>query len=218
MASRRRVRLAMSSCISCSPTSRSRGEHHREPTLRFTQPRCVAHARAGSVKTARSTPSGSSSGSSAPGGRRSALRSSDEMNVALELVELERLQDILAALPARDDMPTIAPTRAQKFDDAFGRERLPDCHFASLSAATLADARRCRAMPVRFTFMPTSTPRLAMNHAGDHVDALVERHARDGVGLGALERRVPRWRWCRRTPCLADTSRHSMSRRRRCRC
>ena len=122
----------------------------------------------------------------------------DQMDVALEVVELERLQDDLAgAARARRHADDRHRSRAQESGDG-------------LRAACGLPHRSCRVlvrlehqqmlavverMPVRLHLhADLQVLGLAVDHVGDDVDADVERHARDGVGLGAAGTAgVPRW-------------------------
>ena len=145
-----RAVLAISSCSSCSPTSAKPAANTiAEPTLRFTQASTASRTpAAGSVKTARSTPSGSSSGAlqHRPAVDR-LVAAADEMDVALELVQLERLQDDLAGAAGRADMPMIATERGRRnLATAFGpRAASGPVISHPCPAGTSAGARRCRA-------------------------------------------------------------------------
>ena len=103
---------------------------------------------AGSVKTARSTPSGSSSGLFSTGRPSigSALRPTRWMS-PLNLLSLSDCRMTWPALPARVDMPTIATDRGRRnLATAFGpRADSGPVISRPCPAATSADARRCRA-------------------------------------------------------------------------
>ena len=145
-----RAVLAISSCISCSPTSAKPAANTiAEPTLRFTQAATASRTpAAGSVKTARSTPSGSSSGLFSTGRPSigSALRPTRWISPS-KLLSLSDCRMTWPALPGRVDMPTIATDRGRRnLATAFGpRADSGPVISRPCPAATSADARRCRA-------------------------------------------------------------------------
>ncbi len=145
-----RAIFAISSCISRSPTSAKPAANTiAEPTWRFVHAATASRTpAAGSVKTARSTPSGSSAALLSTGRPSigSALRPTRWIS-PLNLLSLSACRMTWPALPGRDDIPTIATDRGRRnLATALGPRA--DCGpviSRLCPVATSAGARRCRA-------------------------------------------------------------------------
>ncbi len=133
-----------------------------EPTLLLTQAAIASRtAAAGRVNTARSTPSGSSSGllSTARPSIGSALRPTRWMS-PLKLFSLSDWRMTWPALPARADMPTIATDRGRRKRATAPRAA---CGLRTAHAASLSGWNISRCVPSEsgcqngLTFMPTAS-------------------------------------------------------------